>query len=56
MDQVVHEGRVVRFDEWVEWCLLPLMALVDGMVKCMPINGDRVSTFKKILNMVFLVV
>ena len=34
LGQLVHKGRVVRFDELVEQCLLELMALVGGVAKC----------------------
>ena len=34
LSELVNQGRVVRFDELVEWYLLGLMALVDGLAKC----------------------
>ena len=36
--QLVHKGRVVRFDELVMQCLVSLMALVDGFAKAMPMT------------------
>ena len=34
LGQLVHKGRLVRFDELVEQCLLGLMAFLGGVAKC----------------------
>jgi hypothetical protein len=36
LGQLVHQGRVVRFDELIEQCLLRLMVLVGSFAKAMP--------------------
>ncbi len=36
LGQLLHQGRVVRFDELVEQCLLRLMALIGSFSKAIP--------------------
>ena len=36
LGQLVHQGRVVRFDELVEQCMLRLVALVGSLAKAIP--------------------
>ena len=42
--QFVHQGRVVRFDEWVEECLLGAMPFIGAVAKATPALCQHASS------------